>query len=30
MNRCFVWLVVLGPAPLIVNEALLRTLQLWR
>lgn len=29
MNRCFVWLVVLGPAPLIVNEALLRTLQLW-
>jgi len=29
MNRCFVWLVVLGPAPLIVNEALLRTLRLW-
>jgi len=29
-NACFVWLVVVGPAPLIVNEALLRTLQLWR
>jgi hypothetical protein len=26
----FVWLVVLGPAPLIVGEGLLRTLQLWR
>ena len=26
----FAWLIVLGPAPLIVNEALLRTLQLWR
>ena len=26
----FTWLVVLGPAPLIVNEALLRILQLWR
>jgi hypothetical protein len=30
INRCFAWLVVLGPAPLIVNEGLLRALHLWR
>jgi hypothetical protein len=28
-RRVFLWLVVLGPAPLIVNEAMLRALQLW-
>jgi len=25
----FVWLVVLVPVPLVINEGLLRTLQLW-
>lgn len=30
MRILFVWLVVLGPAPLLLNEGLLRALHLWR
>jgi len=29
LKRFFAWLVVIGPAPLIVNEGMLRALQLW-
>jgi hypothetical protein len=29
LKRLLVWLVVLGPAPLLINEGLLRALHLW-
>jgi hypothetical protein len=30
LRRIFLWVIVIGPVPLIVNESLLRSLQFWR